>query len=240
MKQCKIHSLESFSAQDGPGIRYVIFMQGCPARCIYCQNPDTWDIDSGKLCSVKEVFGKIEKCLPYLQSSKGGVTVSGGEPLLQPDCLIELFKLCKKESIHTAIDTSTFYPADIDEKSIDKLISLTDLFIVDIKASCIDLHKHITSMELKKPLEFISRLEKKKKHYWVRYVLVPDLNDSESDIDNLKKILSNLKYCKRFEFLPYHTLGKHKWELMGLKHPLENFRAATPEDTKKAAARLLA
>ena len=236
MTLCKarIHSLESFSTQDGPGIRYLIFMQGCPARCMYCQNPDTWDRSGGTLVTADEVFEKIERCLPYLSSSNGGVTVSGGEPLLQPDFLVELFTLCRKNSIHTAIDTSAFYSKDTEAKKINKLIRLTDLFIVDIKSSSISLHKNITGRELEEPLFFIKKLEKKNSPYWVRYVLVPDLNDSDEDIDGLKAIMSNLKNCKKLEFLPYHTLGKHKWEHLGLKYPLENFRTATPEDMKKA------
>ncbi|MFH1854379.1 MAG: pyruvate formate-lyase-activating protein [Candidatus Omnitrophota bacterium] len=245
MKRCRphsvkgrIHSLESFGTQDGPGIRYIIFMQGCVARCMYCQNPDTWEIKAGTLMTAKEVFEKIERCLPYINSSKGGVTISGGEPLLQPEFLIGLFELCRNNSVHTAIDTSVFYPKDIDLKKINKLISLTDLFIVDIKASNISLHKSITSRELEEALSFIKKLEKKNKSYWVRYVLVPDLNDSDEDIEGLKSILSNLKNCKRLEFLPYHTLGKHKWEHLALKYPLENFRAANQGDMKKALVKL--
>lgn len=230
----RIHSLESFGTQDGPGIRYVIFMQGCVARCMYCQNPDTWEIKGGTLLSAKEVFEKIERCLPYLNSSNGGVTVSGGEPLLQPDFLIDLFNLCRRNSIHAAIDTSAFYPKGIDPKKINKLISLTDLFIVDIKASSISLHKSITSRGLEEALSFIKKLEKKNKPYWIRYVLIPDLNDSDEDIEGLKSIASNLRNCKKLEFLPYHTLGKHKWEHLGLKYQLENFRVADQGDMKKA------
>ncbi|HDP16369.1 MAG TPA: pyruvate formate lyase-activating protein [Candidatus Omnitrophica bacterium] len=244
MKQCKshsvkgkIHSLESFGAQDGPGIRYVVFMQGCVARCMYCQNPDTWELNAGTLMSAEEVFEKIERCLPYLNSSKGGVTISGGEPLLQPDFLIDLFNLCRRNSVHTAIDTSGFYPKEIDPKKINKVINLTDLFIMDIKASSIDLHKSITSRELKDALSFIKKLEKKNKRYWIRYVLVPDLNDYDEDMEGLKAILSNLKNCKKLEFLPYHTLGKHKWEHLGMKYPLENFRAANQGDMKKALSK---
>jgi len=236
MKQCKgrIHSFESFSTQDGPGIRYVVFMQGCLARCLYCQNPDTWDIDSGSCFSAKDVFEKIERCLPYINSSGGGVTISGGEPLLQPDFLIELFKICKRHSIHTAIDTSAFYMSGADIKKIGSLIGLTDLFIMDIKAAENGLHRKITSRELSEVLFFIKRLEDKNKDYWLRYVLVPGLNDSEEDLKDLKTLLAGLKYCKKFEFLPYHTLGRHKWEYLNLSYPLDGFPCATPDDVKNA------
>ena len=128
-----VHSLESFATQDGPGIRFLVFMQGCIARCLYCQNPDTWNMKTGFQMSAKEVFEKIARCIPYIKASKGGVTVSGGEPLLQIKFLVELFELCKKNNLHTAIDTSAFYKNNAGMLH-DKLISLTDLFILDIKS----------------------------------------------------------------------------------------------------------
>lgn len=247
----RIHSFESFGTHEGPGIRYVIFLQGCLARCIYCQNPDTWNLHKGKLIAPKEVFEKIERTLPYIRSSNGGVTVSGGEPLLQMDFLIALFKLCRKNSIHTAIDTSCFYskitfphfrsgenPTSEVGKGLDVIINLTGLFIVDIKASEEKLHKKITSRELIEAFSFIDILEKKKKPYWLRYVLIPTLNDSEKDINALRKIISPLKHCERFEFLPYHTLGKYKWKHLGLKYPLKNLPVATKENIDKAKALL--
>jgi len=167
-----------------------------------------------------------------MRFSKGGVTVSGGEPLLQIEFLIDLFKLCKRASIHTAIDTSGLF--NVKDKNLSKLVELTDLFIVDIKASQEDLHKKITSRNLADALFFIDMLEKAKRPYWIRYVLVPGLNNSKEDSKRLKTILSKLKYCKKFEFLPYHALGKHKWQYLGLKYPLGNTRPATPSDIKKA------
>ena len=238
MRQCRIHSLESFSTQDGPGIRYVIFMQGCLARCLYCHNPDTWDMDSGVLYSAGELFKKIKKCLPYIRSSGGGITVSGGEPLLQPDCLIGLFKKCKKESVHIAVDTGGFYERGRDSSSIDKVIELADLFIVDIKAASAGLHKKITSRELEEAVSFIDKLEEKNKAYWLRYVLVPGLNDSRGDMDELRKLLSEFRCCRRFEFLPYHRLGMHKWSHLGLSYPLKDIRPATVKDIKNALDRV--
>jgi pyruvate formate lyase activating enzyme len=240
MKQCnrrfrvgRIHSIESFATQDGPGIRFLLFMQGCVAKCLYCQNPDTWDLKCGFDMSAKEVIEKVKRCMPYIKVSNGGITVSGGEPLLQTEFLIELFRLCKMNNIHTAVDTSAFCN-DHNSKSLQKLISLTDLFILDIKAAQGALHKKITSRSLGEVTDFLKILESEKRPYWLRYVLVPKLNDSKKDMQMLKKILDGLRYCEKFEFLPYHTLGKHKWECMKLKYPLGNTPPASPQHIKKA------
>lgn len=229
-----VHSFETFGTQDGPGIRFVVFLQGCLGRCVYCHNPDTWDLKGKTKISVKDVFNRIEKTIPYMRSSGGGVTVSGGEPLLQADFLIELFKLCKKASIHTCIDTSCFYKSK--PGNWRQLVDLTDLFLVDIKAIDEKLHRKITSRDLEEVLCFIDMLEEKKKPYWLRYVLVPGLNNKKEHIKELKEFLSNLKYCKKFEFLPYHTLGAHKWKLLGLKYPLKGIPPATSKDIQKAQA----
>lgn len=240
MKVCKkkthigrIHSIESFATQDGPGIRFLVFMQGCVAGCLYCQNPDTWNLKAGFDMSAEEVLGKVKRCMPYIKASGGGITVSGGEPLLQMEFLVELFRLCKMNNIHTAVDTSAFYN-DRNSKLLQKLISLTDLFILDIKAARETLHKKITSRPLVETLDLLNILESEKKPYWLRYVLVPGLNDSKKDIQALKKILAGLTCCEKFEFLPYHALGKHKWEYMKLKYPLRNTPPAGPQHIRKA------
>jgi len=238
MKVCKgvtgkVHSIETFGTREGPGIRFVLFLQGCNSRCLYCQNPDTWEENAGIEMSAEEIIKKLEKCLPYIVSSNGGITVSGGEPLLQMDFLCKLFKLCKAKGIHTAIDTSAFYRQKEEDK-IAKLLTLTDLFIVDIKALDEDLHKRLTSKNSGQVKQFIDLLEKNKKQYWIRYVLVPELNDSKRSLVQLGSIVRNLRYCSKLEFLPYHTLGKHKWQHLGLKYPLEGKRPATNEDIKRA------
>lgn len=240
MKTCKvekisgnIHSFETFGTHEGPGIRFVVFFQGCTARCLYCQNPDTWEEQSGKDFSAEQVMERVEKCLPYIESSKGGITVSGGEPILQVDFLLELFRLCKDRGIHTAVDTSALY-RKADEPKLHALLELTDLFIVDIKAVDRSLHKEITSKELDQVMRFISLLEDNKKEYWLRHVLVPGLNDSEKDLSQLGEFARGLKYCSNFEFLPFHTLGKHKWGYLGLTYPLENKRPACAKDIKRA------
>lgn len=244
MKRCnskshvgRVHSIESFATQDGPGIRFLLFMQGCVASCLYCQNPDTWNLKAGFDMTAEEVAEKVKRCMPYIKASGGGITVSGGEPLLQMEFLVELFRLCKMNNIHTAVDTSAFYNKH-DEKLLRKLILLTDLFILDIKAADETLHKKITSRPLGEVLDLLKMLESEKKPYWLRYVLVPKLNDSKKDMQGLKKILGKLKYCEKFEFLPYHTLGKHKWKYMKLKYPLRNTAPASAQDLKKAQALL--
>ncbi|MDD3905243.1 MAG: pyruvate formate-lyase-activating protein [Candidatus Omnitrophica bacterium] len=231
----RIHSIESFATQDGPGIRFLVFLQGCAAGCLYCQNPDTWDLKAGFDMTAEDVLKKVKRCMPYIKASGGGITVSGGEPLLQMEFLIELFRLCKKNNIHTAVDTSAFYN-DHNRKLLQKLISLTDLFILDIKAAREVLHKKITSRPLGEVIDFLNILELEKKPYWLRYVLVPKLNDSKKDMQALKKILDGQAHCEKFEFLPYHTLGKHKWECMKLKYPLGDTDPASPKDIKKALA----
>lgn len=256
MKRCnfaKIHSFETFGTQDGPGIRYVVFLQGCFARCVYCHNPDTWDLKAGFTMSAKEVFDRIEKTIPYMRFSEGGVTISGGEPLLQADFIIELFKLCKKKSIHTCIDTSCFWEHKSTRaqehkrlvtcdlctcapkcKKIVEVVGLTDLFLVDIKAIDAKLNKKITGRSIDEVFSFIEFLEKKRKPYWLRYVLVPALNNKKEHIKPLKEFLSKLKFCEKFEFLPYHTFGVHKWKLLGLKYPLKATPSATPKDLQSA------
>ncbi len=229
----RIHSLESFATQDGPGIRFLVFTQGCLARCLYCQNPDTWNLKSGFAMNAEEVLHKVKRCLPYIKASHGGITVSGGEPLLQMEFLIELFRLCKINHIHTAVDTSAFYN-NHDSKLLRKLISLTGLFILDLKAARETLHKKLTSRPLSEVIDFLNILELEKKPYWIRYVLVPKLNDSEKDMQALKQILAGLTGLKKFEFLPYHSLGKYKWESLKLKYPLGNTLPASPQDLKRA------
>ena len=240
MKACKaetitgsIHSIETFGTHEGPGIRFVLFIQGCLGRCLYCHNPDTWQEDGGKVMSPREIMSRIDKCLPYIDSSGGGVTVSGGEPLLQMDFLCTLFSLCREKGIHTAVDTSAFYRRE-EELKLTRLLKLTDLFIVDIKAVNKHLHKRITSRERDEVLHFISLLEDNKKSYWLRYVLVPGLNDSAEDLKKLRIFMNTLRYCRNFEFLPYHTLGMHKWKYLGLKYILKDKRPATANDIERA------
>ena len=217
----RVHSFETFGAVDGPGIRFVIFMQGCSLQCKYCQNRDTWEINAGNQYSAEELLNKILKYKNYFLASGGGVTVSGGEPLLQYKFLIELFTLLKKENIHTAIDTS----GNVD---------LTDLFLLDIKCINDEICKKLTGVSNKKELAFAKYLSSINKPTWIRQVIVPTITDRTEDLLALKDFLSTLTNVEKIELLPYHDLGKSKWIKLGLKYELENIRVANNNDIEYA------
>ena len=227
----RIHSLETFGTVDGPGIRFVIFMQGCSLKCKYCHNRDTWDMHSGSECSVPELIEQIMRYKSYMDNSDGGVTVSGGEPLLQLDFLIELFKELKKKKIHTAIDTSGIIP--IGPKLIE-LLSYTDLVLLDIKhidnEKCVKLTGHSN----KNTLSFAKYLSDNDIPIWIRQVLVPGITDDEEDLKKLKEFIDSLNTVKRIEILPYHNMGKFKWEQCGEIYPLENVPVPNKEQIDKA------
>ena len=227
----RVHSFETFGAVDGPGIRFVIFMQGCSLQCKYCQNRDTWEINAGNQYSAEELLNKILKYKNYFLASGGGVTVSGGEPLLQCKFLIELFTLLKKENIHTAIDTSGNVDLTDDMK---KLIDLTDLFLLDIKCINDEICKKLTGVSNKKELAFAKYLSSINKPTWIRQVIVPTITDRTEDLLALKDFLSTLTNVEKIELLPYHDLGKSKWIKLGLKYELENIRVANNNDIEYA------
>lgn len=227
----RVHSFETFGAVDGPGIRFVIFMQGCSLQCKYCQNRDTWEINAGNQYSAEELLNKILKYKNYFLASGGGVTVSGGEPLLQYKFLIELFTLLKKDNIHTAIDTSGNVDLTDDMK---KLIDLTDLFLLDIKCINDEICKKLTGVSNKKELAFAKYLSSINKPTWIRQVIVPTITDRTEDLLALKDFLSTLTNVEKIELLPYHDLGKSKWIKLGLKYELENIRVANNNDIEYA------
>ena len=231
----KIHSFESFGTVDGPGIRFIFFMQGCKLRCKYCHNRDTWYRNGGKKYYVDDVFEKIMHYKNYI-SPNGGVTASGGEPLLQAKFLIELFKKLKQEGIHTCIDTSGMVQIT-DE--IKELISLTDLFLLDIKHIDSDKCKQLVGFTNKLELEFARYLSDNNKDMWIRQVLVPGYTDDTKDLAKLREFISTLKTVKKVEILPYHDMGKYKWEDLGVEYELKNVRTATSEDVEKAKKQLL-
>lgn len=226
----RIHSFESLGAVDGPGIRFVIFMQGCSLRCKYCQNRDTWDIHGGTEYECDEIFEKILRYKSYI-AHDGGVTISGGEPLLQASFLIELFNKLKKEGIHTCIDTSGNVVLN-DE--IKRLIDLTDLFLLDIKCINDKVCKELTGVSNKKELEFARYLSDNNKKMWIRQVLIPAITDDEKDLKDLSKFIKSLNGVEKIEILKYHDLGRFKWENLKLKYPLENYRIANETDVKRA------
>ena len=227
----KVHSVESFGTVDGPGIRFVIFLQGCSLRCKYCHNRDTWDINGGEYKSVDEIIEKIKNYKNYIIPSGGGVTVTGGEPLLQAKFLVELFKRLKEENIHTCIYTSGMFGITDD---IKKVLELTDLVLLDIKHIDDEKCKDLVGSSNKKELEFARYLSDNGIKMWIRQVLVPGYTDDEADLIKLGEFIRSLKTVEKVQVLPYHSMGKYKWEKLGKKYELEGVREATQEDVKRA------
>lgn len=230
-----IHSFESFGTVDGPGIRYVVFMQGCPMRCKYCHNPDTWQVGAGKKYTAEAVFKDILKYKNYIKS--GGVTVSGGEPLLQAEFIAELFRLLKAEGIHTALDTSGVTFDKDNPQSVEKHLSVlryTDLVLLDIKHIDEDEHKALTGFSNKRTLDFAQFLSENGKKMWIRHVLVPDITDKDEYLQKLKQFISGLKTVERVEVLPYHTMGEVKYEKLGLPYPLKGVQPPAKQRIENA------
>ena len=226
----KVHSVESFGAVDGPGIRYVLFLQGCHLQCKYCHNRDTWDMNGGKYKSLDDIYDSILRYKNYIVPN-GGVTVSGGEPLLQVKFLIELFTKLKKQKIHTCIDTSGMVSLTDD---IKKVLKLTDLVLLDIKHIDDEKCKDLVGRSNKLELEFAKYLSDNNIPVWIRQVLIPGYTDDEEDLLKLKDFLSTLNNVKKVEFLPYHSMGEFKWKELGFKYELEDVRDATSEDVDRA------
>lgn len=227
----KIHSFESFGAVDGPGIRFVVFFQGCALRCKYCHNRDTWPINAGMEYGADELIAKINRYKNYFTVSGGGVTLSGGEPLLQQDFLLELLPKLKKLGIHIAIDTSGSFP--ITDK-IKKIIEIADLFLLDIKCINDDICKNLVGVSNKLELEFAKYLSDIGKDVWIRQVLVPGITDHEEDLLKLRDFISTLNNVKKIEILAYHDLGRFKWENLGCNYELKDVPNATTEDVARA------
>ena len=227
----KVHSVESFGTVDGPGIRFVLFLQGCHLQCKYCHNRDTWDLNGGEYKTLDEIFEKIKRYKNYIIPSGGGVTVTGGEPLLQVKFLIKLFKKLKEEKITTCIDTSGMVSLTEDIKEV---LKLTDLVLLDIKHIDNEKCKKLVGVSNKKELEFAKYLSENNIRMWIRQVLVPGYTDDEKDLLKLKKFISTLKTVEKIQILPYHSMGKFKWEKLGVKYELEGVRDATQADVDRA------
>ena len=227
----KVHSIESFGTVDGPGIRFVLFLQGCHLQCKYCHNRDTWDINGGEYKSLDEIVEKIKKYKNYIIPSGGGITVTGGEPLLQVKFLIELFKKVKQEGITTCIDTSGMVNITTD---IKELLQYTDLVLLDIKHIDDEKCKQLVGASNKKEIEFAKYLSENNIKMWIRQVIVPGYTDNENDLIKLKEFLKTLKTVEKVQLLPYHDMGKFKWEKLGQKYELENVRQANDDDIKRA------
>ena len=226
----KIHSFESFGTVDGPGIRYVIFLQGCHLKCKYCHNRDTWDINGGYYSSLDEILNNIENYKNYIMPN-GGVTVTGGEPLLQVHFLIELFKKLKEKNIHTCIDTSGM--VDITE-DIKTLLNYTDLVLLDIKHIDPIKCKDLVGVSNERELKFAEYLSQNNIDMWIRQVLIPGYTDDENDLKKLKSFIDKLNSVKKVELLPYHNMGEYKWKKLGLNYDFKDVKVPTAEEVKKS------
>lgn len=233
----RVHSRESFGTVDGPGLRYVVFLQGCPLRCRYCHNPDTWDPRGGTLTEAEEILADMEKNRPFYK--KGGLTVTGGEPLMQPDFVAELFEKAHARGIHTALDTSgvTFRPDRTEP--VDKVLANTDLVLLDVKHIRSDAHKALTGRENHNIKAFARYLEAKGIPIWVRHVLVPGVTDDPADLESLGRFIGGLRNLKALEVLPYHTMGVAKYEALGMDYSLKGVPPATPEQAREARSHIL-
>jgi pyruvate formate lyase activating enzyme len=235
-----IHSIETFGTVDGPGIRYVIFTQGCLLRCQFCHNADTWEINAGKQMSVSEIMNDLVSYLPFIDSSGGGITVSGGEPLLQIPFLIELFKECKNKGIHTTIDSSggCFSNSYRFLEQLEELLQFTDLVLLDLKHINRKKHIKLTGMANDHILDFAKFLSNKNIPVWIRHVLVPTVTDDPCDLQNLGEFIGTLENVQKIEVLPYHKLGVYKWDALGHEYQLKNVEPPSVENVDFAVAML--
>ncbi len=218
----RIHSLETFGTVDGPGTRFVVFVQGCPMRCAYCHNPDTWTIGEGKIMEASEIMEQFNHNKPFYNG--GGITVTGGEPLLQVDFLIELFTLAKADGVHTCIDTSgiTYKPENTEYiEKLDKLMTLTDLVMLDIKHIDPEKHKELTKQPNDGILAFAAYLNEKEIPMWIRHVVVPGITDDDKYLFDLGYYIGRFKNLKALDVLPYHEMGIPKYEKLGMEYPLK-------------------
>lgn len=224
----RIHSIETMGLVDGPGIRVVVFFQGCALRCKYCHNPDTWAQSGGEEYTPEELVKKLERFKSYFSTSGGGVTFSGGEPLRQPEFLLEVLKLCKEKGIHTCIDTAGYGFGEYDE-----ILKYTDLVLFDIKHYTKEGYKNVTLREIDESLNFIEAMKRNNTKMWIRHVVVPGLTDSEEHLRGLKEFIDTIPNVEKVELLPYHLLGANKYEIMKINYPLDGVNAMDKDLCKK-------
>ena len=224
----KIHSLETFGTVDGPGVRFVVFFQGCPMRCLYCHNPDTWNVEGGQEMTADEILSRFERNRSYYRS--GGITATGGEPMLQIDFLTELFTKAKERKIHTCLDTSGILFPKMREKTV-ALMAVTDLVMLDIKHIREEEHKKLTGHSNAGILEFARHLDSIGKPVWIRHVVVPGITFDRNELTELGKFLKTLHNIEKLEVLPYHSMGKVKYDQLGIDYSLKD----TPQLTKAQA-----
>ena len=231
-----IHSIETFGTVDGPGVRFVVFFQGCPMRCQYCHNPDTWNMTEGKEKSVDEILAMFERNRTFYRT--GGITATGGEPMVQMDFLLELFTKAKEKGIHTCLDTSgIIFTEDRESETflkIEKLMKVTDLVMLDIKHMEENEHQKLTAQSNQKILAFARYLDEIKQPVWIRHVVVPGITFEESSLTKVGVFLKTLSNVEKLEVLPYHTLGENKYENLGMEYPLKNVPQLSKEEAKEA------
>ena len=229
MVKGSIDSVETMGLVDGPGIRYVVFLQGCKLRCLFCHNPETWKMEEKNMTTAEELIDKIKRYKNYF-GKEGGVTFSGGDPLCQPEFLLECLKQCKQEGIHTCLDTSG---VGCNKESYPAILSCTDFVLLDIKAVTPEAYKKMTGYPMKDFSEFLELCQKLEKKIWLRQVIVPGINDTEEYILELKKYIKNIKNVERVELLPYHLYGVEKYKKLGISYRLDGVPAMKKEDLDK-------
>lgn len=227
-----IHSTESFGTVDGPGIRYVVFFQGCPLRCLYCHNPDTWEFSGGRKVTAEELMEEYDSYREFLKS--GGITATGGEPMAQPEFLTELFSLAKSKGVHTCLDTSGIVFNPESHEKVDKIIDHTDLVMLDIKHIDDEEHKKLTGRSNKNILAFAEYLRDRNIPLWVRHVVVPGITDDKNELLGLGKFLAGLTNLKALDVLPYHDMGKVKYQNLGIDYPLKDVEPLSKEKAIEA------
>ncbi len=225
-----VHSYETGSTVDGPGIRITLFMSGCLLRCLYCHNPDTWHLKDGTRVELAQAIRRLGDFAPMLSAMQGGLTISGGEPLIQPAFTRGMFAAAKRMGLHTALDTSGFLGARAD----DAYLANVDLVLLDIKSGDPDTYRDVTGTELAPTLRFAERLQAMNKPVWVRYVLVPGLTDDPANIEKVARFVAPMKNVEWVEVLPFHQMGSFKWKSMGLDYQLADKQTAGPELKQKA------
>lgn len=229
----RVHSYESMGTFDGPGLRLVVFLQGCPFRCLYCANPDTIEVGGGRETDEAEILRMAVDQKPFY-GRRGGVTFSGGEPTFQAAALVPLVRKLKEAGIHVCLDSN----GGVWNPAVEELLGLVDLVLLDVKQADPERHRALTGRSNSQTLRTAAWLEEHGKPFWLRYVLVPGYSDAEADIRTLGRLLGGYRSIQRVELLPYHTLGVHKYEAMGLEYRLRDVRENTPEQIDRAAALL--
>lgn len=229
----RVHSVQTLGTVDGPGVRFVLFLKGCPLRCACCHNPDTWELEGGTLYTAKEILDKVLRYKEYFGKT-GGITLSGGEPLLQSEFAYELFSLCKDNGIHTCLDTS----GCLINEGATKLLEVTDLCMLDIKYTTDEQYKEYVGCSLSEPMNFLKLLEEKGVKTWIRQVIIPSINDTEENILKLKELTENYSVIERYELLPFRKICQTKYDALGLEFKFSHILEPKREEVKKLEEKL--